>query len=80
MRKLTDEEKQKRAQHFRKVIKYRSWFGWVFTVVGGSLFGVGLQNTEIPLIMINGVLFFGYGLFMVRQTKKARESLDRGEC
>ncbi len=80
MRKLTDEEKQKRVQHFRKVIKYRSWFGWVFTVVGGSLFGVGLQNTEIPLIMINGVLFFGYGLFMVRQTKKARESLDRGEC
>ena len=80
MRKLTDEEKQKRVQHFRKVIKYRSWFGWVFTVVGGSLFGVGLQNTEIPLIMINGVLFFGYGLFMVRQTKRARESLDRGEC
>ena len=80
MRKLTDEEKQKRVQHFRKVIKYRSWFGWVFTVVGGSLFGVGLQNTEIPLIMINGVLFFGYGLFMVRQTKIARESLDREEC
>ena len=80
MRKLTDEEKQKRVQHFRKVIKYRSWFGWVFTVVGGSLFGLGLQNTEIPLIMINGVLFFGYGLFMVRQTKRARESLDRGEC
>ena len=80
MRKLTDEEKQKRVQHFQKVIKYRSWFGWVFTVVGGTLFGVGLQNTEIPLIMINGVLFFGYGLFMVRQTKRARESLDRGEC
>jgi lipoprotein signal peptidase len=80
MRKLTDEEKQKRVQHFRKVIKYRSWFGWVFTVVGGILFGVGLKNSEIPLVMINGVLFFGYGLFMVRQTKKARESLDRGEC
>jgi|TARA_B100001057_G_C22009936_1_gene629368 heme O synthase-like polyprenyltransferase len=80
MRKLTDEEKQKRVQHFRKVIKYRSWFGWVFTVVGGILFGVGLKNSEIPLVMINGVLFFGYGLFMVRQTKRARESLDRGEC
>ncbi|MFL2939121.1 MAG: hypothetical protein ACJZ7A_08535 [Opitutales bacterium] len=80
MRKLTDEEKQKRVQHFRKVIKYRSWFGWVFTVVGGILFGVGLKNSEILLIMINGVLFFGYGLFMVRQTKRARESLDRGEC
>ena len=80
MRKLTDEEKQKRVQHFRKVIKYRSWFGWVFTVVGGILFGVGLKNSEILLITINGVLFFGYGLFMVRQTKKARESLDRGEC
>jgi heme O synthase-like polyprenyltransferase len=80
MRKLTDEEKQKRVQHFRKVIKYRSWFGWVFTVVGGILFGVGLKNSEFPLVMINGVLFFGYGLFMVRQTKRARESLDRGEC
>ena len=80
MRKLTHEEKQKRVQHFRKVIKYRSWFGWVFTVVGGSLFGIGLQNSETPLIMINGALFFGYGLFMVRQTKRARESLDRGEC
>ena len=80
MRKLTDEEKQKRVQHFRKVIKYRSWFGWVFTVVGAILFGVGLKNSEILLIMINGVLFFGYGLFMVRQTKRARESLDRGEC
>jgi len=80
MRKLTDEEKQKRVQHFRKVIKYRSWFGWVFTVVGGILFGVGLKNSEILLVMINGVLFFGYGLFMVRQTKRARESLDRGEC
>ena len=75
MRKLTDEEKQRRVDHFRRVIKYRSWFGWVFTVVGGTLFGVGLQNSQNPLIMINGVLFFGYGLFMVRQTKKGSKEL-----
>ncbi|MEC8866827.1 MAG: hypothetical protein VXX20_10080, partial [Verrucomicrobiota bacterium] len=65
---------------FLGVIKYRSWFCWVFTVVGGTILLFGLQNSQNPLIMINGVLFFGYGLFMVRQTKRARKSLDRGEC
>jgi len=28
--------------------------------------------------MINGVLFFGYGLFMVWQSRRARERLEQG--
>ena len=29
-----------------------------------------------PLVLINGLLFFAYGLFMVWQTKKAKEKMD----
>ena len=72
------EQMAKKVAHFRRVIKYRSYFGWVFTVVRAVLFFVGVKNNQMPLIMINGVLFFGYGLFMVWQTKKARERLDHG--
>lgn len=72
------EQMAKKVAHFRRVIKYRSYFGWVFTVVGAVLFFVGVKNNQMPLIMINGVLFFGYGLFMIWQTKKARERLDHG--
>jgi len=72
------EQMAQKVAHFRRVIKYRSYFGWVFTVVGAVLFFVGVKNNQMPLIMINGVLFFGYGLFMVWQTKKARERLDHG--
>ena len=72
------EQMAKKVTHFRRVIKYRSYFGWIFTVVGAVLFFVGVKNNQMPLIMINGVLFFGYGLFMVWQTKKARERLDQG--
>ena len=72
------EQMAQKVAHFRRVIKYRSYFGWVFTVVGAVLFFVGVKNNQMPLIMINGVLFFGYGLFMIWQTKKARERLDHG--
>jgi len=80
MKEYTTEQKVRRIEHFRRVIKYRSWFGWVFTIVGAVLFGVGLQNNQMPLIMINGLMFFGYGIFMIWQTKRAREKLDRGEA
>lgn len=75
--KLTPEQMAKKVAHFRRVIKYRSYFGWMFTIVGGTLFGVGMKNNQMPLIMINGALFFGYGLFMVWQTKRARQRLDQ---
>ena len=51
----------------------------MFTMVGGALFGVGVKNNQMPLIMINGALFFGYGLFMVWQTKRARQRLDQSD-
>ena len=71
------EQMAKKVAHFRRVIKYRSYFGWMFTMVGGALFGVGVKNNQMPLIMINGALFFGYGLFMVWQTKRASQRLDQ---
>lgn len=73
----TPEQMAKKVAHFRRVIRYRSYFGWIFAVVGAVLFGVGVKNEGLALIMINGALFFGYGLFMVWQTKRAREGLDR---
>ena len=71
MKELTDEQKAEKVVHFRRIIKYRSWFGWVFTIVGGTLFGVGVQNDNSAMVMLNGGLFFGYGLFTVWQAKKA---------
>ena len=75
MAELTDEQKAHRVARFRKVIKYRAWFGWIFAVVGASLFYVGLENGQNPMVLLNGFLFFGYGLFMVRQAKRAMQKL-----
>ena len=77
--KPTPDQMEKKIAHFRRVIKFRSYFGWVFAVVGAALFVVALQGNKMPLIMINGVIFFGYGLFMVWQTKRARARLDRDQ-
>jgi hypothetical protein len=75
MPELSDEQKTHRVARFRKVIKYRAWFGWIFAVVGVSLFYVGLENGQNPMVLLNGFLFFGYGLFMVRQAKRAMQKL-----
>ena len=76
MSEVSDKEKTKRINHFRKVIYFRSLFGWAFVGVGICLFGVGLKDMGNPLILINGLLFFCYGLFMVWQTKKAKANLE----
>ena len=76
MKQFSEEEKTRRINHFRKVVYFRSLFGWVFAVVGICLFGVVLKNGGNPLVLINGLLFFGYGLFMVWQTRKAKAKLD----
>ena len=76
MNQYTDKEMEKRLHHFRRVIRYRSLFGWVFTGAGLGMFLFGLKNLANPLILINGVLFFAYGLFMVWQTKKAKAKLE----
>lgn len=78
-RVYSPEEKVRRISHFQRVIRYRKLFGWVFSGVGLVLFVVGVKNSQNPLIMINGALFFGYGLFMVRQAKKAGAQLTRSE-
>jgi hypothetical protein len=76
MPELLDEEKARSVARFRKIVKYRAWFGWVFTIVGASLFVVGLKESNNPLLILNGVCFFGYGLFMVRQAKKHLRELS----
>jgi len=76
MKNISEDERTRRTNHFRRVIFYRSIFGWIFSLVGVVLFTVGLNNLNNPLVSINGFLFFGYGLFMVWQTKRAKEKLD----
>jgi uncharacterized membrane protein YiaA len=76
MKNISENEKNRRINHFRRVIFYRAIFGWIFSLVGVVLFIVGLNNLDNPLVSINGFLFFAYGLFMVWQTKRAREKLD----
>ena len=73
---LSEAEKSKKVTHFRRVIKYRCWFGYVFTVVGACLFGVGFDNSESMMVTINGALFCGYGIFMVWQAKRALNNLS----
>jgi len=73
---LTDEEKDKKIAHFRRLIKYRSWFGYVFTIVGFGLFAVGFDQGSFGMIMINGILFSSYGIFMVWQAKRALRNLS----
>jgi hypothetical protein len=81
MTDFTEEQKTKRVSHFRRIIKYRMWFGWIFAFVGGSLFTVGFQGDQKNwVVVMNGALFFGYGLFMVRQAKRALEKLSEGSA
>ena len=77
MAEYTEEQKTKRISHFRRIIKYRIWFGWIFAFVGVSLFAVGLRGDQINwIVVMNGALFSGYGLFMVRQAKRALAKLS----
>ena len=67
----TPEQLAKKMAHFRRVIRYRSYFGWIFAVVGAILFFVGLENNQMPLIMINGALFFWIWFFYGMADKKS---------
>jgi hypothetical protein len=76
MVEYTEEQKTKRISHFRRIIKYRIWFGWIFAFVGVSLFIVGFKDDEQNWIAVmNGALFSGYGLFMVKQARRALAKL-----
>ena len=77
MAEYTEEQKTKRISHFRRIIKYRKWFGWIFAFVGVSLFIAGIRDEQTNWIAVmNGALFAGYGLFMVRQAKRALAKLS----
>ena len=75
MSKLTDEQKARKVSHFRRIAKGRVLFGWTFTFVGAVLFVVGFKNNQSLLIMLNGLTFTAWGLFMVWQAKRALSNL-----
>ena len=77
MPELTEKQKELRIVRYRKLIKYRKIFGWIFSLVGAALFIVGVDNGNATLVMINGFLFFAYGLFMVWQAKNELKKLRR---
>ena len=79
MSELTDEQKAKKVVHFRRIVKGRILFGWTFTIVGTVLFGVGFKNNQSLLIMLNGLTFTAWGLFMVWQAKRALSNLTRSK-
>lgn len=62
-----------RRKHFLRIIRYRSFFGLFIAGIGFVLLLVGLKKLDQPLILINGVMFAGYGLFMNWQAKRARK-------
>ena len=66
---LSDEQKAKRVNHFKRIIKYRSWFGWLFSIVGAVLFGVGVKQNQDPMVMLNGFLFWLWVLYGVASKK-----------
>jgi|TARA_B110000008_G_scaffold271921_1_gene303980 sulfite exporter TauE/SafE len=79
MSELTDEQKAQKVVHFRRIVKGRILFGWTFTIVGAILFGVGFKNNQSLLIMLNGLTFTAWGLFMVWQAKRALFNLTRSK-
>ena len=75
MSELTNEQKAQKVVHFRRIIKGRIYFGWTFTVVGAVLFGVGFKSNQTAIIMLNGITFSAWGLFLVWQAKRALSNL-----
>ena len=79
MPQLSNQEKARRVSQFRKIIVYRFWAGWLIAILGPIFLVVAMLKDQDPLIILNGVLFLGYGIFMVRQSKKASRNLETRE-
>jgi hypothetical protein len=75
-KELSDAEMDRKIEHFQRIIRWRSMLGWFLTGVGLFFFIIGLKNLQNLILLLNGVLFFGYGLFMVWQAKKAKEKIS----
>ncbi len=71
---LSVEEKARRVTKFRRIVGYRKVAGLLFAFVGLGLFAVGLREKR-PLIVLNGAMFGGYGVYMVIQAKRTIEKL-----
>lgn len=76
MSQLSNQEKARRVSQFRKIIVYRFWAGWLIAVLGPIFLLVAVLKDQDPLIILNGFLFLGYGVFMIRQSKKATRNLN----
>ena len=79
MPKLSSEEKARRVSQFRKIIVYRFWAGWLIAILGPIFLLAAMLKDQDPLIFLNGVLFLGYGVFMIRQSKRATRNLESQE-
>ena len=79
MPQLSNQEKARRVSQFRKIIVYRFWAGWLIAILGPIFLIVAMLKDQDPLIILNGVLFLGYGIFMVRQSRKASRNLETRE-
>jgi hypothetical protein len=75
---LPDEEKSLRVNKFRRIIGYRKYAGVAIALAGLALLVVGIRDlnaTHGPFLLLNGVMFFGYGCFMFRQAARAQKNL-----
>lgn len=75
-KELSDAEMDRKIEHFQRIIRWRSMLGWFLTGVGLVFLIIGLRNLQNLILLLNGFLFFGYGLFMVWQAKKAKEKIS----
>jgi len=64
-----------KVRRLRRIVLYREIAGVVIFFVGLGLLYVGLRETNGLLILINGILFSGYGCFMFWQAKRVRRNL-----
>ncbi len=69
------EEKARRVVKFRRIVGYRKIAGVVMAAAGIGLLFVGLREDNGTLPVVNGVLFAGYGCFMVWQAAKAQRRM-----
>ena len=72
---LNVEEKARRVVKFRRIVGYRKIAGVVMATAGIGLLFVGLRENNGAFLVVNGVLFAGYGCFMVWQASKAQKRM-----
>ncbi len=74
----TDVEKARRVNKFRRIVGYRKYAGVAIGLAGLALLGVGIRDlhaTHGSFLLLNGVMFSGYGCFMFWQAARAQKNL-----